>query len=96
MNILLKPIITEKLTAAGEKLGCYGFIVDRRANKLQIRSAVEKQYGVKVEEVRTMRKLGKLKVRYTKAGFYSGRTNSVKKAIVKLVKGETIDFYSSI
>jgi large subunit ribosomal protein L23 len=96
MGIIIKPIITEKMTAQGEKLGRYGFVVDKNANKLQIKKAVKDLYGVEVEEVNTMTYAGKFKSRYTKSGILSGRTNSFKKAIVTLAKGETIDFYSNI
>jgi large subunit ribosomal protein L23 len=84
------------MTAMGEKLGKYGFIVDKRANKIQIQKAVKELYGVEVEEVNTMTYAGKYKSRFTKSGVLSGKTNSYKKAIVKLAKGETIDFYSNI
>ncbi len=96
MNILRRPVVTEKMTAQSEKLGRYGFIVDVSANKLQIKSAVEKMYSVTVEDVRTMRYSGKRKSRSTKSGVIAGRKNNFKKAIVQLKKGETIDFYSSI
>lgn len=96
MDILLKPIITEKVTEQGETLNRYGFIVDKKANKLQIRDAVEEMYGVTVEAVNTMRYLGKRSVRYTKSGVQEGRKNSFKKAIVTLAEGEQIDFYSNI
>ncbi|MCC8019016.1 MAG: 50S ribosomal protein L23 [Alistipes sp.] len=96
MEILIKPILTEKMTAQGEKLNRYGFIVDPRANKLQIRTAVEQMYNVVVTDVNTMKYLGKAKSRYTKAGLVRGRTNNVKKAIVTLKEGDTIDFYSNI
>jgi len=96
MNILIKPIITEKMTALGEKLNRYGFIVQKEANKLQIKEAVEKLYGVDVREVNTMRYSGKNKSRYTKTGLIGGRTKSYKKAIITLAEGETIDFYSNI
>jgi large subunit ribosomal protein L23 len=96
MGIIIKPIITEKMTALGEKLGRYGFVVDKHANKLQIRKAVKELYGVEVEEVNTMTYAGKRKSRFTKAGVLSGKTNSFKKAIITLAKGESIDFYSNI
>lgn len=96
MNIIIKPILTEKMTAQGEKLGAYGFIVDPRANKIQIKSAVEQTYGVVVEAVNTTNYAGKNKSRFTKAGYVSGRTNNIKKAIVTLKKGEIIDFYGNI
>lgn len=95
-NIIIKPIITEKMTAISEKMSRYGFVVNRNANKLAIRKAVEELYGVKVTAVNTMNYGGKLKSRYTKAGFIQGKTNAFKKAIVTLNKGEVIDFYSNI
>ncbi|MBR3286755.1 MAG: 50S ribosomal protein L23 [Bacteroidales bacterium] len=96
MDILLKSIVTEKMTQEGEKLNRYGFIVDRRANKLQIRNAVESMYGVTVSEVNTMRYAGKNKSRYTKSGIIAGKQNAYKKAIVTLKEGDKIDFYSNI
>ena len=96
MSILKKPIITEKMTKAGEKLGMYGFIVDKNANKIQIKNEVQKVYNVTVESVNTMRYYGKLKSRNTKAGNITGSKGVFKKAVITLKKGETIDFYSSI
>jgi large subunit ribosomal protein L23 len=96
MDIIKKPVITEKMTEMGEKLNRYGFIVDKRANKLQIKEAIKEIYGVEVSSINTMNYSGKTKSRFTKAGFISGKTNSFKKAIVTLAEGETIDFYSNI
>jgi large subunit ribosomal protein L23 len=96
MEILIKPVITEKMTAIGEKQNRYGFLVGREANKLQIKKAVEQMYGVTVAKVNTVNYIGKMKTRNTKAGVVSGRTNRHKKAIVSLKEGETIDFYSNI
>ncbi|MDA3891871.1 MAG: 50S ribosomal protein L23 [Salinivirgaceae bacterium] len=96
MDILVKPIITEKMTAQAESMNRYGFIVDTRATKIQIRQAVEGLYGVRVSAVNTMRYGGKLKSRYTKAGFVQGKSNAYKKAIITLKDGEVIDFYSNI
>lgn len=96
MNILIRPIITEKMTALGEKLNRYGFIVNKEANKVQIKNAVEELYGVDVESVNTMNVAGKNKSRYTKTGLISGKTSATKKAIITLADGETIDFYSNI
>ncbi|MFA6592533.1 MAG: 50S ribosomal protein L23 [Bacteroidales bacterium] len=96
MGILIKPIVTEKLTAQGEKLSCYGFIVDRDANKLQIKTAVEQRYGVSVASVNTANYHGKRKSRYTKAGMLKGRMNHFKKAYVTLAGDDKIDFYSNI
>lgn len=96
MEILKKPIITEKMTAKSEDLNQYGFIVHKDATKEQIRKAVEELYQVKVDSVNTMRYGGRLQMRYTKAGVVSGRKPAFKKAIVTLHDGETIDFYSNI
>ncbi len=96
MSILIKPIVTEKMTAQGEDMNRYGFIVDKRINKIQIKQAVEKMYGVTVEAVNTMRYGGKAKSRFTKSGIITGKTKSYKKAIVTLAEGDTIDFYSNI
>lgn len=95
MSVLKKPLVTEKVSALNEK-GKYGFIVDAEANKVEIKTAVEKQYGVNVEKVNTMNVMGKLKTRYTKAGVLSGRRPNYKKAIVTLAAGEVIDFYSNV
>jgi len=95
MEVLKKPLVTEKMTGLNEK-GKYAFEVDKNANKVEIKKAVEKLYGVTVEKVATMRAQGKLKVKNTKAGVVSGRKPLVKKAIVSLKEGEFIDFYSGI
>ena len=95
MSVLIKPLVTEKVSALNEK-GKYGFIVNRKANKVEIKKAVEKMYGVNVEEVNTMNYLGKSKSRYTKSRVISGRAPSYKKAIVTVADGEVIDFYSEI
>ena len=96
MEILLKPLVTEKMTDLSEKLNRVGFVVDRRATKIDIRKAVEKMYNVKVAAVNTMNYQGKKKSRFTKAGAIEGRTVSFKKAIITLVEGDNIDFYSNI
>jgi large subunit ribosomal protein L23 len=96
MGILIKPIVTEKLTGQADKLSRYGFIVDRNANKIEIRNAVEQMYGVTVKDVNTVNYHGKRKSRYTKAGLLSGRANHFKKAYVTLAGEDKIDFYSNI
>lgn len=96
MSVIIKPVITEKMTAMGESLNRYAFIVDKKANKLQIKKAVEEFYEVKVSSVNTMVYQGKTKSRYTKAGYVNGRKKATKKAVVTLAQGETIDFYSNI
>jgi len=96
MSIIVKPVITEKMTAQSEKMGRYGFIVAKTANKVQIKSAVEKLYGVSVTSVNTQNYVGKVKTRNTTQGTAIGRVKQNKKAIVTLKAGETIDFYASI
>jgi len=96
MNILLKPIITEKMTKQADSLNRWGFIVKKTANKIQIKKAVETMYGVTVESVNTLRYSGKKRSRFTKTGKIAGKTNSYKKAVVTLVKEDKIDFYSNI
>ncbi len=97
MEVLIKPLITEKMTAVTEKYPSrYGFIVDKRASKSQIKKAVEDMYDVTVDSVNTMVYLGKRQMRYTRTGFQTGRKNNFKKAIVTLSEGQTIDFYSNI
>lgn len=96
MGIIIRPIITEKMTADSEKFNRYGFIVNPKANKIQIAKAVNEMYGVSVEKVNTMNYAGKKKSRYTKAGVISGKTNAFKKAIVVVAEGESIDFYNNI
>ena len=96
MNILIKPVITEKMTDEGEKHNRFGFIVDRRANKLEIKHAVEKMYGVSVDKVRTMRYGAERRTRYTKTGIQRGKSVTTKKAVVQISEGDTIDFYNKL
>jgi large subunit ribosomal protein L23 len=96
MEIIIKPIITEKMTGLGEKLNRYGFVVHKKANKIQIKKAVENLYGVEVIAVNTMNYNGKARSRFSKSGYITGKTSSFKKAIITLAEGETIDFYSNI
>ncbi|NJL12791.1 MAG: 50S ribosomal protein L23 [Microscillaceae bacterium] len=99
-SILKRPLMTEKMTGLTDKLKGgkerYAFIVNKRANKIQIAEAVEKMYGVSVEAVNTMIYRGKVKTRYAKSKVMTGRTNSYKKAIVTLVEGDFIDFYGDL
>ncbi|MEI8137345.1 MAG: 50S ribosomal protein L23 [Bacteroidota bacterium] len=96
MEILVKPIITEKMTAQAEKLNRYGFVVAKEANKIEIKAAIEKMYSVKVASVNTQQYVGKVKTRNTTRGVAVGRVNRNKKAIITLKQGEVIDFYASI
>ena len=95
MAILIKPILTEKATSSNDK-GKFCFIVDRKANKVQVKKAVEKTYDVNVVSVNTINVLGKSVSKFTKTGIVNGRKPSYKKAIVQLKEGEFIDFYSQI
>ncbi|RYY35798.1 MAG: 50S ribosomal protein L23 [Sphingobacteriaceae bacterium] len=96
MEILKKPLLTEKVAQLTEKLNRYAFKVDHRANKIQIKAAIEQMYGVSIVAVNTMKYVGKLKTRNTKAGAIQGRSATYKKAIITLKDGEVIDFYSNI
>ena len=95
-EILIKPILTEKANAQQEKLSRYAFKVNRRANKLEIKTAVEQFYGVNVVDVNTMVVPGKSKTRSTKSGIISGVKSGYKKALVTVAEGESIDLYASI
>lgn len=96
MGIIVKPLVTEKMTELSEKLNRYAFVVEKDANKIQIKDAVEKLYDVDVEMVNTMIYAGKVKTRSTKAGMISGKTKAYKKAVVTVKEGDQIDFYSNI
>ena len=96
MSALIKPIISEKMTKIAEQYNRYGFIVDRKATKPQIKREVEDIYGVKVQRINTLIQRGKSSSRYTKAGMITGKKNTVKKAFVFINKDEKIDFFSSI
>ncbi len=95
-DVLIKPILSEKANNQQEKLRRYAFRVDKKANKLEIKKAIENFYGVTVVDVNTVVAPAKSKTRYTKAGFISGQKPSYKKAFVTIAEGETIDLYSNI
>jgi large subunit ribosomal protein L23 len=96
MSILLKPIITEKATADSELRNRYSFVVQSKANKVEIKKAVEATYGVSVEKVRTLNYGPERRVRFTKTGVQKGKTNAIKKAVVQIAEGDSIDFYSNL
>jgi large subunit ribosomal protein L23 len=96
MSILIKPIITEKATADSELNNRFSFVVDNKANKIEIKNAVEAAYGVSVEKVRTINVRPDRKTRYTKSGMITGKTKAFKKALVQVTEGETIDLYSNL
>ena len=95
-DVLIKPVLSEKANKQAEKMNRFTFIVDRKANKLEIKKAVELFYGVQVEEVNTQVVPSKLKAKYTKAGFIVGRKPAKKKAMVTVAEGETIDLYGAV
>jgi len=96
MGIIVKPIVTEKMTQLGDKLNRYGFRVQKSANKIEIKQAVEAMYDVTVDEVNTMVVAAKKKSRFTKGGVVKGSTSAYKKAIITVKEGDKIDFYSNI
>lgn len=93
-DVLVRPVITEKVNLQMERFGRYTFVVDKRANKLEVKQAVEEFYGVKVSDVNTIVVPGKNKSRFTKAGLLKGVKPSYKKAVVTLAEGDTIDLFS--
>ena len=95
-TIIKKPIITEKATSNSEKYNRFSFVVDRTANKIQIKQAVEKMYGVSITDVRTMNYGGgKSSVKYTNKGVVEQPSKQWKKAIVTVALGETIDLFNN-
>ncbi len=95
-EVLIKPILTEKANSQQETLRRYAFRVARKANKLEIKKAIETFYGVNVVDVNTAVVPGKNKTRYTKKGFVQGQKPAYKKALVTVAEGETIDLYANI
>ena len=96
MSILIKPIITEKATNDSELFNRYAFVVNKKANKVEIKNAVEEAYGVSIESVRTMNYPVQRNTKYTKSGIVQAMKGAYKKAIVQLAEGNNIDFYSNI
>ena len=92
LRILKRPLITEKISSQTDELGKYAFEVDKRANKIEIKKAIESRFDVDVTRVRTMNVLGKIK----RMGKFTGRQSSWKKAVVTLKPGQTIDFFENI
>jgi len=95
-DVLIKPVLSEKVNRLSEKYNRYTFLVDRKANKLEIKKAVEEFYGITVEDVNTINVPSKVKQRNTKAGLLTGRKPAKKKAIVTVAEGDTIDLYGNI
>ena len=96
-NIIIKPILTEKMAELGEKLNRYAFEVDNKANKIEIKNAIEKFYGVTVDAVNTMNLGGgKKNMKNTNRGVVYQRNKAVKKAIITVAPGDVIDLYENI
>ncbi|MDR5591754.1 50S ribosomal protein L23 [Christiangramia sp. SM2212] len=96
MSILIKPVITEKATADSEMNNRFTFVVSNKANKIQIKDAIESAYGVSVTKVQTMNVRPDRNTKFTKSGMITGKTNAYKKAVVQVAEGETIDLYSNL
>ena len=96
MNVLIKPVITEKAETLAEKQNKYTFIVNKKANKLEIKKAVEEMYNVNVTDVNTSIMPGKVKIRGTRSGYQKGRIPAYKKAVVSVEEGEVIDIYGHV
>jgi large subunit ribosomal protein L23 len=95
-EILIRPLITEKMTNISSDQGKYGFIVKTGANKIEIAKAVEKKFNVHVTEVRTINHPGKVKTQFRRSGRFSGKTPKYKKAVITLKKGETIELFEQV
>lgn len=95
MSIIIKPIISEKANYLTDLRGDYSFLVNPKANKIQVRNAVEAMYGVKVADVRTMIYAPKVSSKHTKKGLQVGKTSKLKKAVVSLAEGEVIDIFAT-
>ena len=96
MDLIIKPLVTEKITNQTEIFNRYAFVVSKSANKIDIKKSIEVLYDVKVKSVRTMNYYGKSKSRFTKAGVVRGKKSAFKKAIVELIDGNSIDFYNNV
>ena len=95
MDVIIKPIVTEKITEQTDSLNRYAFAVSKSANKFDIKKSVEVLYSVTVKSVRTMNYYGKTKSRFTKGGVVRGKRSAFKKAIIELIEGDSIDFYNN-
>ncbi|WP_407403474.1 50S ribosomal protein L23 [Chryseobacterium sp.] len=94
MSVIIKPVISEKANYLTDLRGAYTFLVNPKANKIQVKLAVEATYGVKVADVRTMIYAPKVSSKHTKKGLQVGKTNKLKKAVITLVEGEVIDIFA--
>ena len=96
MSILIKPIITEKATNDSELFNRYSFVVEKSANKIEIKKAVETAYGVSISSVKTLNYPVQKNTKFTKKGLVTGKKGAYKKAIIQLAEGESIDFYNNL
>ena len=96
MSILIKPIITEKATNDSELFNRYSFVVDKSANKIEIKKAVETAYGVSISSVKTLNYPVQKNTKFNKKGLVTGKKGAYKKAIIQLAEGESIDFYNNL
>ena len=96
MSILIKPIITEKATNDSELFNRYAFVVDKKANKIEIKKALETAYGVSISSVKTLNYPVQKNTKFTKKGLVTGKKGAYKKAIIQLAEGESIDFYNNL
>ena len=96
MDLIIKPLVTEKITNQTELFNRYAFVVSKSANKIDIKKSIEGLYNVQVKSVRTMNYYGKSKSKFTKAGVVRGKKSAFKKAIVELIDGNSIDFYNNV
>jgi len=95
-NILIKPLVTEKITELMERENKYGFIVDYKTNKIEIAKAIEKKFNIDVVSVNTIRYKGKTKTQFTKRGRFTGKTPRYKKAIITVKEGQTLDLFDEV
>lgn len=95
-QVLISPLITEKMTNITADSGKYGFLVNPKANKIQIAKAIEEKFNVHVIAVKTISHPGKMKTQFRKSGRFTGKTAKFKKAIVTLKEGESIELFEEV
>lgn len=95
-QVLISPLITEKMTNITADNGKYGFLVNPKANKIQIAKVIEEKFNVHVIDVKTINHSGKTKTQFRKSGRYTGKTSKFKKAIITLKEGEKIELFEAV
>jgi len=95
-QVLIRPLITEKMSNLTADQLKYGFLVNTKANKIEIARAIEEKFNVHVESVKTINHSGKTKTQFRKSGRFTGKTAKYKKAIIKLREGESIDLFEEV